>query len=168
MRHLRPYWEIHRHRTPVQVHCRIEAMRSSGQLKVLRGRLSGAFTDTSGEINVTVLVGNPARESTLRAVRLINCTGPQNDPRRLSDPLVRRILSDGIGRPDPLFLGLETGSNGTLIAADGSTWQNIFAIGPTRKGTFWETTAIPEIRRQAAEVAREILSLSKHLPSMQT
>jgi uncharacterized NAD(P)/FAD-binding protein YdhS len=167
MRHLRPYWEVHRHRMAAHVHRRIEAMRSSGQLRVICGRLAGASTERSGEVKVRVFTRNEPGEITLNATRVINCTGPQNDPRRSSDPLIRQILADGIGRPDPLFLGLETGLNGALIAADDAVWHNIFAIGPSRKGTVWETTAVPEIRRQAEEVAREILGLSKHVPSSQ-
>ena len=162
MRHLRSYWEVHRHRMPAHVHRRIEAMRSSGQLTVICGRLARASTDGSGEISVRILAGNAARETTLRAARVINCTGPQNDPRRSIDPLVRQIVAEGIGRPDPLFLGLEIGPNGALIRADGTAWPNIFAVGPTRKGTFWETTAVPEIRRQAAAVAGDVLSLLEH------
>ena len=33
----------------------------------------------------------------------------------------------------------------------------LYAVGPPRKGTLWESTAIPEIRTQAAEVARLVL-----------
>ncbi len=34
----------------------------------------------------------------------------------------------------------------------------LLAVGPPRKGTLWESTAIPEIRTQAAEVARAVLA----------
>jgi uncharacterized NAD(P)/FAD-binding protein YdhS len=56
-------------------------------------------------------------------------------------------------------MGLETTSNGALINADGTAWENIFAIGPMRKGTLWETTSVPEIRSQAASLAHSVASL---------
>ncbi len=47
----------------------------------------------------------------------------------------RGRLLDHAGRPDPALL----------------------AIGPLRRGSQWETTAIPEIRAQAAQLADDIL-----------
>ena len=38
-------------------------------------------------------------------------------------------------------------------AAFGTVVEGLFTVGPARKGTLWETTAIPEIRAQAAQVA---------------
>lgn len=157
MRHARAFWEVYRHRMPAHVSRQIEAMRASGRLRLICGRVVSASKDVSGEISARILGGHPTRETIVRTARVINCTGPQNDLRKSSDPLVRQIVAEGIGRPDALFLGLETTPGGALIRADGSVWENIFALGPTRKGTLWETTAVPEIRRQAAELARAIL-----------
>jgi uncharacterized NAD(P)/FAD-binding protein YdhS len=98
------------------------------------------------------------RQTTVRVARVINCTGPQNDLRKSSDPLVNQIVADGIGRSDPCHLGFETALDGALIRANGVRWENIFALGPTRKGTLWETIAVPEIRLQAAALAHNLLS----------
>jgi hypothetical protein len=67
---------------PAQVHRKIEAMWSSGQLRVICGRLVSASTDDSGEITVRILGGSPARETPISATRVINCTEPNNDPRK--------------------------------------------------------------------------------------
>jgi uncharacterized NAD(P)/FAD-binding protein YdhS len=34
----------------------------------------------------------------------------------------------------------------------------LYAIGPLLKGVLWETTAMPEIRRQAALIAQDLLA----------
>ncbi len=39
--------------------------------------------------------------------------------------------------------------NGRLIGADGTARDNLWLIGPLRRGARWETTAVPEIRTQA-------------------
>jgi uncharacterized NAD(P)/FAD-binding protein YdhS len=62
------------------------------------------------------------------------------------DPLIRDLLARGFARPDPLRLGLEVSEQGALVGKDGSASRRLFAIGPVTRGTFWEITAIPDIR----------------------
>ncbi len=59
---------------------------------------------------------------------------------------------------DPLGLGLLTDNDGALIGRDGARSNVVFTLGPTRRGTLLETTAIPEIREQAASLARRLLA----------
>ena|ERR1700690_1157286 len=89
----------------------------------------------------------------LRVDRVINCTGPEADCRRIDDPLMKSLLAEGFARPDPLFLGLDVNSDGALINRRGVTPHPLYAIGPARKGSLWETIAVPELRVQAAELA---------------
>jgi len=42
-----------------------------------------------------------------------------------------------------------------VIAADGSVSEVLYTLGTSRKGQLWETTAVPEIRVQAASLVRE-------------
>jgi uncharacterized NAD(P)/FAD-binding protein YdhS len=37
--------------------------------------------------------------------------------------------------------------------------RSLFAIGPVRKGKLWETTAVPELRQQAANLAEHIVRI---------
>jgi uncharacterized NAD(P)/FAD-binding protein YdhS len=56
-------------------------------------------------------------------------------------------------RPGPFGLGLDHDSRGALVTTEGTASPLIYGIGPVRKGRLWETTAIPEIRAQAFELA---------------
>jgi uncharacterized NAD(P)/FAD-binding protein YdhS len=56
--------------------------------------------------------------------------------------------------PDPLRLGIETDDDGRLIDQHGASVDGLFTLGPLRRPALWESTAIPEIRDQAAELAR--------------
>ena len=85
---------------------------------------------------------------------LVNCTGPAADITATADPLLRYLLEAGIARPDPLRLGLDTDSHGALRDATGRPSSDIFTLGPLLRGRWYETTAIPEIRDQAAALAR--------------
>ena len=44
-----------------------------------------------------------------------------------------------------------------VIGAAGQPHDRLFATGPLTRGAFWEMLAVPELRRQAPEVARQML-----------
>jgi uncharacterized NAD(P)/FAD-binding protein YdhS len=157
LRHLRPWWEIHRHRMPPAVATRIEAARASGQLQVHAGRIAEAVTSRRG---LDVHIGRRGGgELILRTARVVNCCGPCSDVTRSGNPLIRVLLRDGLARPDACRLGLDTTADGALRGRDGSASQRLFAIGPLTRGTFWEITAIPDIRRQSEDLALHLSTL---------
>ena len=62
-------------------------------------------------------------------------------------------------RPDALSLGLDVTQNCALIDRDGAISRRLFAVGPVTKGTFWEMTAVPDIRQQAEFLAEQLAAL---------
>ncbi len=54
--------------------------------------------------------------------------------------------------PDELGLGIETTIRGNAINARGEEIPDLFVVGTLRKPAFWESTAVPELRQQAAVV----------------
>ena len=98
-------------------------------------------------------------EKRLHAHRVINCTGSETDCRRIDDSLITSLFVQGLARPDPLFLGLDVDRNGALIDYQGRPSLSLFTIGPTRKAHLWETTAVPEIRQQAEQLALHLLKV---------
>jgi uncharacterized NAD(P)/FAD-binding protein YdhS len=95
---------------------------------------------------------------TLHVARAINCTGPASDYARLDLPLVVQLRRAGRLVPDPLRLGVETADDGRLLDQDGQPVDGLFTLGPLRRPALWESTAIPEIREQAAALARTLAS----------
>jgi uncharacterized NAD(P)/FAD-binding protein YdhS len=45
---------------------------------------------------------------------------------------------------------------GRLIRRDGSAHERVFLVGALRRGDLWESTAVPELRVQAATVANTL------------
>ena len=84
---------------------------------------------------------------------VVNRTGPNPDPTRPPSPLVDALLARGLARPDPLRLGLDVGADGGLVDRGGRVDPRLLTVGPPRRGRLWESTAVPEIRQQAAGVA---------------
>lgn len=153
LRHVRPFWETHRHRAAPETANAIAELLAVGKLAVHTGRVVAVHEDAAG-VDVTLgLRGGPAR---LRVARVINCTGPQTDLRRIDDPLVRALLDAGQVRPDALGLGLDTDAEAAVIAADGHAQPRLSLVGPLRKGRLWENTAVPELRGEAKALAQRL------------
>lgn len=159
LRHLARYWEVHRHRVPPGTAHRIAALTTAGRLTVHRGHIAAA-SDQPGGVQVRIEHGGPP--TNLAAGWLINCTGPATDITATADPLLRHLLNCGLARPDPLRLGLDTDDRGALRDASGRPASDIFTLGPPLRGHRYETTAIPEIRSQAAALPRHLLTMQAH------
>jgi uncharacterized NAD(P)/FAD-binding protein YdhS len=146
------HWEVHRHRMAPAVYDRINDYRKYGRLEVLAGGIEGA--DSLGG-RARVRIGGV--DAPLVADAVVNCTGPLTDLTRTTDPLLQALQRRGLAGPDPLRLGLATTPDGEVVGAEGVV-PGLYAVGPPRKGTLWESTAIPEIRTQAAQVGRAVLA----------
>jgi uncharacterized NAD(P)/FAD-binding protein YdhS len=68
--------------------------------------------------------------------------------------LLDGLFAGGDARPGPLGLGLAVDDDGRLLDRAGEPSDTLWALGPLRRGALLETTAIPEIREQAAALAR--------------
>jgi uncharacterized NAD(P)/FAD-binding protein YdhS len=151
LRHVARYWEVHRHRLPPATARQASMLIASGRLSVLRGHVAAA---SAGPCGVRIRVDDGGASTELAAGWVINCTGPAADIAATADPLLRHLLDAGLARPDPLRLGLDTDSHGALRDAHGRPSSDLFTLGPPLRGRWYETTAIPEIRDQAAALAR--------------
>jgi uncharacterized NAD(P)/FAD-binding protein YdhS len=149
LRHVRPWWDVHRHRIAPPVAARIAALREAGRLEVLAGRVR----QDGDSVTIARRGGGEVRR---RFAAAINCTGPEGAVARVEDPLVRQLLASGRARPDPLGAGLDVDEGSHLIGADGIPSPHLFAVGPPTRGAFWEIVAVPDIRNQVREVARAI------------
>ncbi len=152
LRHLRRWWEVHRHRIAGPVADRIDAARAGGQLRITAGRIQAVGVCGDGlEVRFIPRAGGPVQ--CIEAARVINCTGPTQDYTRIDDPLVQGLLADGLVHPDILGLGLDTADNGALIGRDGLASATLFGVGPVTRGASWEITAVPDIRGQVEDLA---------------
>ena len=155
LRHLRPYWDVHRHRIAPQVAERLAAMQAEGRLEIRAAKVVQAVPE-GGTIHVHLRRRGREEGETVAFARVVNCTGPLGDLRRTDDPLLRRLASRGDIRPDPLAIGIDVDRQCHAIARDGSAQPRLFVVGPMTRGAHWEIVAVPDIRRQVWELAREI------------
>lgn len=157
LRHLRAYWDVHRHRMAPEVNETVAQLQRVGLLRIHAGRVRG-FLPTGPEwVEVRVQPRGLGWEGTFRVQHVINCTGPDCSIAR-GHPLLRGLLEAGLVRADALGLGLATDASGALLDSRGEASEVLFTLGPLRRGELWESTAVPEIRTQAAALARELLA----------
>jgi len=155
LRHLRPWWDVHRHKLAPAIGDRIEAMQAEARLAVAAGRLLSVEA-VDGGASVRFRMRGGAAEETLRVKRIVNCTGPESDIARVGEPLLGALLAAGRIRRDPLGIGIDVDDACRAIGTDGRASETLSAIGPVTRGTFWESVAVPDIREQAERVAERL------------
>lgn len=148
LRHVRPYWESHRHRMPPEVGDTLARLVKDGRLVVRQEHIERIESD-GGRLRMCFADGN---EAAFDAV--INCTGLSGAPNwqsRLIDDLVK----DGLARYDVHGLGLEADCDGRIVGPD----QALYAVGFLRRGQLYESTAARELGIQAGQVARSLAAV---------
>jgi uncharacterized NAD(P)/FAD-binding protein YdhS len=140
LRHMRPWWDVHRHRMSPHIADGIEAAEDSGNVD-------------GGQANVVFRRRESGSLQTLRAARVIDCTGSGTDVTQSADRLLQTLLRSGAARPDPLRLGLDVSPDGAVLGRTGVASKRLFAIGTLTTGANWEITAVPDIRCQCRDMA---------------
>ena len=155
LRHLRPYWDTHRHRLPRQTLAEIENLRAERTLSIAAGRILRLEAVAEG-VRVTWRPRGSSTHATLLVDRVINCTGPNYDPRRSEDPLLISLLDQSLAVPDALGLGIRTAAFGALLGAQGRCTPGLYYVGPMLRPDHWESTAVPELREHAVRLAQHL------------
>ncbi|HEY0230009.1 MAG TPA: FAD/NAD(P)-binding protein [Dokdonella sp.] len=155
LRHLRPLWEVVRHRVPPQTAAKIRALQDSGRLRILAARVRSI--DGGDPLLLAQLQPRGgARPYSVAADFMIQATGLESAAQTTTHTLVRQLVDSGVAQPDALGLGLAAHPDGRLLRADGSPWQGLYAIGTLLRGSVWECTGMPEIRTLAQTIARDL------------
>lgn len=157
LRHLRPFWEIHRHRMAPAVADIVDRLRLERTLEVVAGAFICAIADSEG-VDVTFSCRGTSTTRTVRVSWVVNCTGPGVHNRHATHPFLRPLLEAGTLSNDELSLGLLTDTCGRAIDLNGNAHPDLLIAGTLRKATLWESTAVPELRHQAQTVARTALA----------
>ena len=154
LRHLAGLWAVTRHRSPPQNAQAVADLTATGLVRLHIGTVREIVPD-GRRLRVRVRpTGEPNAWHT--ADHVISCTGPLLDYAHMADPLVQSLRAKGQLTPDPLHLGLLTDAHGALLAANGAVAPGLFTLGPSRRPAYFESTAVPELRRQAAALAAHL------------
>lgn len=158
---IRPFWEVHRHRMALPLAERFRAMLERGEVQIVAGRVE---TVQGEDDSARLVVRKRSNEGWFEteADWVINCTGPMPSNSVESNPVIGSLLVHGWLLSDELALGIETAPEGHALDADGRKVPDLFVVGTLRKPAFWESTAVPELRTQAATIAECVLEFVAH------
>jgi uncharacterized NAD(P)/FAD-binding protein YdhS len=131
---------------------------ADGQIEVHAGRITRYQEKRA--VRITYRKRENSKQECISVDRVINCTGPETDCRRWQDPLLASLLRKGMVRPDPSGLGLDVSRDGALLDRNGAVSRWLYAVGPIRQGNLWESTAVPEIRKQVHSLVEHLLHAS--------
>jgi uncharacterized NAD(P)/FAD-binding protein YdhS len=156
IRHLRPWWDVHRHRVAPEAGATVADRIANGGLVIDKGRIL-ALDVAVDQVEARIATAAAPSGVVMRFDRVIDCRGPRND---VADGagLLARLATRGLVRADDLGLALDVDDEGRLIDRAGSASRRLFALGPLTRGRHWEITAIPDIRKRAAALAALLAS----------
>lgn len=155
LRHIRAYWDVHRHRIAPQIAAQIKTLFDSGQVNCFAGHLSNASV-AKESFSVEYLSRKNGQKQSLYPKVIVNATGP-NYVSYMDHPLIQSLISQRIVAWDTFKLGLRVNQNSQLLDANNEVQPNMFAMGPLTKSQFWEIIAVPDIRVQVQNVAKSLL-----------
>ena len=159
-RHLQRRWDVVRHRMAPSIANTIAAELDAGTLLLREGNLQ-SVDEWQGSAEVSLRKGETVEY--FQSGRVINCTGPNMNYRRVDSVLLRSLFAQGVITAGPLGAGLLSTRSGALIDNNGLISETLFNLGPGRLGTLLESIAIPELREQAVELAATLADRVKRI-----
>jgi len=154
--HLSHYWAISRHRLPLQIHSFIQKLIRLNKLEIIAGKLIDLKEVPDGSLAV-YKKRKAKTEHQVFVQRVINCTGPLSDIRKINRPLIKNLYRKKYITPDDFYIGMNATTEGKIIDADGKISDQLFIIGTNLRGILWESTAVPELRIQAQNLTTHLL-----------
>jgi uncharacterized NAD(P)/FAD-binding protein YdhS len=149
-RHLQRRWDVVRHRMAPPIADLIASELRNGTLDLREGHLLAIDASPAGAY-ITVRAHDESES--FYADRVINCTGPSMNYRRVPSTLLQNLFRRKLVTSGALSIGFHCSQEGAVIDAGGHASEIIFNLGPGRLGDLLESIAVPEIRQQAVRLA---------------
>jgi len=155
VKYLSHHWGSLRHRIPVQMHDFIADIYAQARLITYKGQVT-ELKENNDQVNITLECSDGQKY--LSVQRIINCTGPST--KLSANELLNNLEEKGLICSDQLQMGINADpKDGRVLDLNGRK-LNLFVIGGNLKGTLWESTAVPELRVQAEQLADYIAAIS--------
>ncbi|MCP1418358.1 putative NAD(P)/FAD-binding protein YdhS [Pseudomonas laurylsulfativorans] len=157
VRHVRPWWESHHHRSPPLSAELVERLYKEGRLRIHAASFQGLEPSSDGGVSIRLRRRGEAQTCVVSGAALINSSGIEYDWRRVARALPRQLLARGLVRPGPLALGIAAQVDGAVLNAEGLAASRLFAMGPPLRGMWWESTAVTDVASQAKALAERLV-----------
>ena len=159
VRHVRPWWESHHHRSPPLSAELVARLHKQGRLRIQAASFQGLEPTVNGEVTLRLRRRGEHHTTQVSGAALINSSGIEYDWRRVARPLPQQLLARGLIQPGPLALGIAADASGAVLDAQGVASERLFAMGPPLRGMWWESTAVTDVALQAKALASTLTQL---------
>lgn len=156
LRHVKPYWEAHRHRIAPEVAQELASELERGGLTVEAAHLLNARLGRE-EVQTLVRPRGSEHAQARNFDVVVRATGFETDITKSNHALVAHLREAELLGPDPLGLGVRATDRGEVIDGQGDIVPGLYVLGPLQRGQLWEITAIPELRNAARWLAERLL-----------
>lgn len=155
LRHLRPFWDVHRFRIAPQVEAALDRRIAAGTLSIRAAALRSV--ERHGEaIEVTLRERRGGHLASERFDAVVVATGPAHGQVFKDNRLLAALEAAGLARPDALRLGIDVTPDGRAVGADGAPQPGLFVAGPLARGTVGELMGLPDVTNYAMRIATEV------------
>ncbi|WP_243787260.1 FAD/NAD(P)-binding protein [Pseudomonas amygdali] len=156
LRHVQPWWDIHRHRIAPATFAQFQGHLNSKQLSLHAGRMSNVAL-LGAEVIVEFRRRDDQAMESVRVSKIINCTGPDTALHRVDDALVNALRAQKLISAAPCGFGLCVDGQLRVQRQDGQLVPWLSYVGPMLKAQYWEATAVPELRHFSARLAMRLV-----------
>jgi uncharacterized NAD(P)/FAD-binding protein YdhS len=157
VRHVRPWWESHHHRSPPLSSKLVERLHKEGRLRIQAASFKGLEPSPEDGVSIRIRRRGESQTCVVQGAALINSSGIEYDWRRVARPLPQQVLARGLVQPGPLALGIAAAVDGAVLDAEGRAASRLFAMGPPLRGMWWESTAVTDVALQAKALAARLV-----------
>ncbi|WP_426233185.1 FAD/NAD(P)-binding protein [Pararhizobium sp. DWP3-4] len=155
VRHLRPFWDVHRFRVAPQVEAALDTAIAEERLEILAGSVAASRIEADAIHCMLRLRRSPAIiEKTYDAV--VVTTGPGHGGILASQPFLAELSRNGYLELDPTGLGLSCTRNSEAVGPVTGVTPSLLIAGPLARGTFGELMGLPQVTDHAVFVASRI------------
>jgi len=161
LRHLRPYWDVHRFRIAPQIHRVLEKRLADGSLKFVTAAVRAAASQTTG-LTVELRQRHEQNWVSEHFDALVLATGPGHGSVVQTTPLLARLAAEGLIQADIFHFGVEVDTEGRAVPKSGQVSDTFIVAGPLARGTFGELMGIGDLADYAEKLANR---LARHLDS---
>ncbi|WP_426204287.1 FAD/NAD(P)-binding protein [Pseudomonas sp. TWP3-1] len=157
VRHVRPWWESHHHRSPPLSAKLVERLHAQGRLRIQAASYKGLEPPSMDGVSIRIRRRGETETCVVQGAALINSSGIEYDWRRVARPLPQQLLARGLVQPGPLALGIAAAVDGAVLDTNGQAASRLFAMGPPLRGMWWESTAVTDVAAQAKALAARLV-----------
>ena len=139
---LMPLWGVHRHRMAPEIADTMENEISAKKTRIIASKKMEVMLQ-DGTLQVTTAT------ETFTPSHILNCTGLELNIAKSGNALLKQLLADGMVEAHVTGLGIAADKN---HRAWGALYPDLYVIGSLLTGQLLESTAVPELRNEAASV----------------